>query len=95
MKKINKINYKKTLSKFPTGVTVIAINSANKPIGKTVNPKVEVIRKINVGFRTASDLGFASNSNAERKVAEESLMLSGDQNIADVQFTVLFKIKDA
>ena len=37
MKKINKINYKKTLSKFPTGVTVIAINSANKPIGKTVN----------------------------------------------------------
>ena len=65
------------------------------PIGKTVTPKVEVIRKINVGFRTANDLGFSSNSNAERKVAEESLMLSGDQNIADVQFTVLYKIKDA
>ena len=65
------------------------------PIGQTITPKVEVIRKINVGFRTASDLGFSSNTNAERKVIEESLMLSGDQNIADVGFTVLYKIKDA
>ena len=65
------------------------------PIGKTITPKVEVIRKINVGFRTASDLGYSSNNNAERKVIEESLMLSGDQNIADVGFTVLYRIKDA
>jgi len=65
------------------------------PIGQTITPKVEVIRKINVGFRSASDLGFASNTNAERKVIEESLMLTGDQNIADVRFTVLYKIKDA
>ena len=56
---------------------------------------MEVIRKINVGFRSASDLGFNSSSSAERKVIEESLMLTGDQNIADVAFTVLFKIKDA
>ena len=66
-----------------------------RPIGQTITPKVEVIRKINVGFRSASELGFASNSNAERKVIEESLMLTGDQNIADVRFTVLYKIKDA
>ena len=65
------------------------------PIGQTITPKVEVIRKINVGFRSSSDLGFSSNTNAERKVIEESLMLSGDQNIADVGFTVLYKIKDA
>ena len=37
MKKINQINFKKTLSKFSTGVTVIAINNQNKIIGKTVN----------------------------------------------------------
>jgi len=65
------------------------------PIGQTITPKVEVIRKINVGYRSASELGFSSNSNAERKITEESLMLTGDQNIADVQFTVLYKIKDA
>ena len=66
-----------------------------RPIGQSITPKVEVIRKINVGFRSASDLGFSSNTNAERKVIEESLMLSGDQNITDVGFTVLYKIKDA
>ena len=66
-----------------------------RPIGQTITPKVEVIRKINVGFRSASDLGFAANSSAERKVIEESLMLTGDQNISDARFTVLYKIKNA
>ena len=64
------------------------------PIGKTMTPKVESIRKINVGYRSASELGFSSNS-SNRNVLEESLMLTGDQNIVDVNFTVLYKIKDA
>ena len=64
------------------------------PIGKTMTPKVESIRKINVGYRSASELGFSSNS-SDRNVLEESLMLTGDQNIVDVNFTVLYKIKDA
>jgi len=64
------------------------------PIGKTLTPKVENVRKINVGYRSASELGFSSNNN-DRNVLEESLMLTGDQNIVDVQFTVLYKIKDA
>ena len=64
------------------------------PIGKTITPKVEIIRKINVGYRTGSDFGQMS-TNAVRDVIEESLILTGDQNIADVDFTVLFKIKDA
>jgi len=65
------------------------------PIGKTYTPKVEDVRKINVGYRSSSELGFAANSGAERNVLEESLMLTGDQNIVDVHFTVLYKIKDA
>ena len=64
------------------------------PIGKTMTPKVESIRKIDVGYRSASELGFSSNS-SDRNVLEESLMLTGDQNIVDVNFTVLYKIKDA
>ena len=40
------------------------------PIGQIITPKVEVIRKINLGFRSSSDLGFASNTNAERKVTK-------------------------
>ena len=65
------------------------------PIGKVMTPKVENVRKINVGYRSASELGFSTGSNAERNVLEESLMLTGDQNIVDVHFTVLYKIKDA
>jgi len=64
------------------------------PIGKVMTPKVENVRKINVGYRSASELGFSSGG-AERNVLEESLMLTGDQNIVDVHFTVLYKIKDA
>jgi membrane protease subunit HflK len=60
-----------------------------------MTPKVENVRKINVGYRSASELGFSTNSNTERNVLEESLMLTGDQNIVDVHFTVLYKIKDA
>ena len=65
------------------------------PIGKVMTPKVENVRKINVGYRSASELGFGTSSNTERNVLEESLMLTGDQNIVDVHFTVLYKIKDA
>ena len=65
------------------------------PIGKVLTPKIEDVRKINVGYRSASELGFTSGSTAERNVLEESLMLTGDQNIVDVHFTVLYKIKDA
>ena len=64
------------------------------PIGKAMTPKVENVRKINVGYRSATELGFSSNNN-DRNVLEESLMLTGDQNIVDVHFTVLYKIKDA
>jgi len=57
------------------------------PIGKVLTPKVEAIRKINVGFR--------SNGELTRDVLEESLMLTSDQNISDLDYTVLFRVKDA
>jgi len=37
MKKINDVNYKKCLSKFVTGITVICVKTKNKISGKTVN----------------------------------------------------------
>ena len=37
MKKINKNNFKKTLSKFTTGITVVATNKNTNLIGKTIN----------------------------------------------------------
>ncbi len=63
------------------------------PIGEVQTPKVTVINRVNVGFRDPGDLG--GRVAAARDVPRESLMLTGDQNIADVDFTVQWLISDA
>ena len=63
------------------------------PIESVDTPSVERINSIDVGFRSAGTGGRASSS--RRDVEEESLMLTGDQNIIDIDFTVVWKIADA
>ena len=63
------------------------------PIGEVQTPKVTVINRINIGFQDASDLG--GRVSGTRDVPRESLMLTGDQNIADVDFTVQWRIINA
>ncbi len=63
------------------------------PIGEVQTPKVTVINRVNVGFRDSSDLGGRVSST--RDVSRESLMLTSDQNIADVDFTVQWRIANA
>lgn len=58
------------------------------PIGDVLLPQVTNINQTNIGFRES---GGASS----RAVQEESLMLTGDENIIDVQFSVFWKIRDA
>ena len=66
------------------------------PIGKVLTPNVQAVRRIDVGFVAAGQTqGFNRAVTPERAILEESLMLTQDQNIADVQFTVQWKIKDA
>jgi len=48
---------------------------------------------MDVGFRTGSDTGFSSAGIAD--VPEESLMLTGDENIVNIDFSVFWVIKDA
>ncbi|MCW9032825.1 MAG: FtsH protease activity modulator HflK [Rhodospirillales bacterium] len=57
------------------------------PIGETLTPNVEVINKIDIGVR-----GDGARS---QDVREESIMLTGDKNIADLDFSVFWKVKDA
>jgi membrane protease subunit HflK len=57
------------------------------PIESVVTPSVEQINQINVGFRAVGQ--------GQRDVEEESLMLTGDQNIIDIDFSVQWKIADA
>ena len=59
------------------------------PIGEVIKPKVTQTNQITVGFRGATG---GQNS---RDVPQESLMLTGDENIVDVKYTVQWRIRDA
>jgi len=61
------------------------------PVETVVTPSVEAINSIEIGFRT----GGTGTARTSRDVPEESLMLTGDQNIIDIDFTVFWKISDA
>lgn len=63
------------------------------PIGEVLTPAVTQINRLNIGFRDASDAG--GRGAAQRDILNESLMLTSDQNIADVDFTVQWRISNA
>ncbi|WP_085901286.1 FtsH protease activity modulator HflK [Kiloniella majae] len=60
------------------------------PIQTVLTPEVTTIHQIDIGFR-GNNTGSRSQS---RAVAEESLMLTGDQNIIDIHLTLQWKISD-
>jgi membrane protease subunit HflK len=63
------------------------------PIETVLTPKVTKLNRIDIGFRSGSDSGFSSTGVAD--VPEESLMLTGDENIVNIDFSVFWVIKDA
>jgi membrane protease subunit HflK len=60
------------------------------PIETVMTPKALRVNKIDVGMRVVDDVRRGSTI---RDVPEESLMLTGDENIVDVDFSVLWKVK--
>jgi modulator of FtsH protease HflK len=62
------------------------------PIETVLTPKVTKVNRIDVGFRSASDSGRTLGVS---DVSEESLMLTGDENIVNIDFSVFWLIKDA
>ena len=62
------------------------------PIERVELPKVTRINRIEVGMRGSSERGSATSL---RDVPEESLMLTGDENIVDIDFVVLWQINNA
>jgi modulator of FtsH protease HflK len=61
------------------------------PIETALTPKVTRVNRIDVGYRSASDTGRATSIS---DVPEESLMLTGDENIVDIDYSVFWIIKD-
>jgi membrane protease subunit HflK len=60
------------------------------PVESALTPKVTRVNRIDIGMRSPDDL---RRGGAGRDVPEESLMLTGDENIVDVDFSVFWLIK--
>ncbi len=61
------------------------------PIETVLLPKALRVSTLNIGFTL--DNSPRRTRDGRRDIPEESLMLTGDENIVDVQFTVLWRIK--
>jgi len=59
------------------------------PIETALTPQALRVNKLNIGFRESDDL---RRGTTQRDVPEESLMLTGDENIVDVDFSVLWRV---
>ncbi len=60
------------------------------PIERVLLPQVTSVNRIDIGFRALD-----GNSNARRDVSSESKMITGDENIVDIDFRVMWKISMA
>lgn len=58
------------------------------PIGTVYRPDVTRENRIEIGFRSVG-------GSAGRDQAEESLMITGDENIVDIDFVVFWRVADA
>jgi len=67
------------------------------PVEAVMMPAVTRINRVEIGYRSGGpDLRSASARDLPtRDVPEESLMLTGDENIIDIDFAVLWRISDA
>ena len=62
------------------------------PIETVLLPKVTKVNRVEIGYRTAAD---NRGRVGQQPIPVESLMLTGDENIIDVKFTVFWVISDA
>ena len=62
------------------------------PIESVLRPSVTRVNRTEIGYRNAEG---PTRGLATRQVQEEALMLTGDENIVDINFTVFWVIKDA
>jgi len=62
------------------------------PIESVLTPEVTRVNRVEVGFRSTNEAG---RDGANRDVPNESLILTGDENIVDINFVMLWQIKDA
>jgi membrane protease subunit HflK len=64
------------------------------PIEKVLTPSVTRVNRTEIGYRSGEGAA-AVRAAGSRQLPEEALMLTGDENIVDINFTVFWVIKDA
>ncbi len=76
-----------------TGVTQPGLRwNFPTPIGQVYKPQVTRVNQEEVGFRAT---GNRRGGELIQNVSDESLMLTGDENIIDIQFVTFWRINDA
>lgn len=65
------------------------------PFESVTTPRVTRINRVEVGYRAPADAGPNVRPVGARDIPEESLMLTGDENIVDIDFAVFWRISDA
>ena len=66
------------------------------PVESVTTPRVTRINRVDIGFVGAQDASPSGGRvMAARDVLEESLMLTGDENIIDIDVAVFWRIRDA
>lgn len=65
------------------------------PVETVSTPRVTRINRVDVGFRAPADAPPTARPTATRDVLAESLMLTGDENIIDIDFAVFWRIRQA
>ena len=60
------------------------------PIETALTPPALRVNKTDIGMRPVEDMRRGTSM---RELPEESLMLTGDENIVDVDFSVLWRVK--
>ena len=64
-------------------------SATSSSIETELTPEVTRDNRIEVGFRDVS-----GNSSSRRDIADESQMITGDENIVDIDFQVVWNISD-
>ncbi len=65
------------------------------PIETVLLPAVTRINRVEIGYRSTSDVTRQQGSDEVTDVPAESLMLTGDENIIDINFAVFWRVRDA
>ena len=83
-----------------TGFTQAGLNyHLPWPIERVLTPAVTRVNRVEVGYRSAAGDQYAQQPGQieapSRDIPEESLMLTGDENIIDMHFAVFWRISNA